>query len=425
MLRYFYTKFFVVCGCVLGIVLPGAFALAQQSPSTPQQAAVLATVNIQNAKIISQQGNVFHISFDLTNRVIPQSGVMFGVMLVSNTAQGQTIADQYIYPDSVILAEHSSVHENIVYTAPASLSGTFDVVLTSKNASGFPFAIDDLGSTTLQASGGVALLANTCYVQVAGENTQYTLMQGVDIAPTENLTLTCEATNNGTSAISVTPTYETHYRTVYGSVVPQTGGSSDPIALKVGETKTLTLALSKATAPQAYDVLVTLGGGSVVSNPIDVHYVIQGDSATIQDLSLDKNYYAAGDTAELSVLWSPSADMFSGSRKYGNATTSLPQGMTVAITMTDVNGVACITPLNQPVPNQPNAHIPLSIIHDCQNPHLSFDLKDSSGNVLAHQDLVLMSTATSFLTKSFLLLVLLGAALAALVLFFRSKKRHA
>lgn len=418
----FFRKSLFVCSLLVSVALP-ALALAQSPTPATQQATVLATVNIQNAKITSQEGNIFHISFDLTNRIIPQTGVMYGVMLVSATAQGQSIADQYIFPGSVDLAEHSSVHKDIVYTAPSSLSGTYHLVLTSKNASGFPFAVDDLGSTTLKASGGLQIQTDSCYIQVAGKDTKYALTQGVDIAPTENLVLTCKATNHGSGALSVTPTYQTHYRTVYGVVVEQTGGTTTSIVFKAGETKAITLTLPKAIKPQAYDVLVTMIGGNISSNPVDIHYVIQGNSATIQNLSLDKNYFASGDTAQLSFLWSPSADMFPGSRAHGNAAPSIPQGMTISVTMVDANNTACIAPLNQSVPAQPNAKVALPLIHDCRNPHLSLDLKDASGTVLAHQELVLSSGTDVSSTKSFLLFVLLGAVLAALVLFFATKRR--
>lgn len=62
--------------------------------------------------------------------------------------------------------------------------------------------------------------------------------------------------------------------------------------------------LPKALEPQAYDVKVALKSSENTSNPIIIHYVLQGISATIQNLSLDKDFYNKGDTATLSFFWS-------------------------------------------------------------------------------------------------------------------------
>jgi len=406
-------------------------AHAQTPPPPPPPAGTgsvaLATVNIQNARVVSQNGNVFRLSFDLTNRVIPQTGVKYAVMLVGKKDGKQFSAASRVYDEAVTLPEHSSVRKDITYTAPTSLQGSFDLVLTSENANGFPFAIAKVATVELTASGGIEILTDTCYLTIQGDKkgTHYFLRQGVDVSPKEALTLHCEAQNRG-GALTATPTYITHYRTTYGEVVPHTGGDTAAVSFAAQEKKTLSLALPKAAEAQAYDVVVTLGE----SNPVDVHYVLQGDSATIQNLSLDKNYYQKGETATLSFLWSPAADTFIGSRRYSTATSattteaavsaiaSSSRGMTAKVTLV-TNNTACAESATYPIGGS-IVKLPLSITTNCKNPHLSLDILDASGKVLAHEELQLTSDRP-----------LLGASLAALLILLLAAvgvfyfKRHA
>ncbi len=55
---------------------------------------VLATVNIQNAKIVSQKDNTFNISFSLSNREGVQSGVKYGIELIKDN---KYVVDEKIF----------------------------------------------------------------------------------------------------------------------------------------------------------------------------------------------------------------------------------------------------------------------------------------------------------------------------------------
>ena len=203
---------------VLGaLFLPGVVSAQsippQQVSTTPSHAVTIATVNIQNAKLVSQEGNTLHIIFDLTNREGIQAGVHYAVDLIATTTKGQFLADEKVYPATLTLAEHSSTHVDITYTAPPSLSGTFTVLLTSRNDSGLPLGLDPIGRVTLAATGGVELVPSSCYLTVAAEkgSPHYTLTQGVDIARDEALHLTCIALNHGSTNVTATPSFATQY----------------------------------------------------------------------------------------------------------------------------------------------------------------------------------------------------------------------
>lgn len=375
-------------------IVPGA------TTATPQQSTtVLATVNIQDAKIVSKDGNAFHISFNLSNRVGIQAGVKYGVQLVSGTKDAQIIADEKVYQETLTLEEHSTVAKEIVYTAPQNLSGAYTLYLVSRNGSSFPLAFAFAGKVILSVTAkGLTINSSSCFLQVEGEkgSPHYTLRQGVDIAQNENLLLVCAATNGTSEALTAVPFFETHYRTLYGEVVPQTGGDTAPISVTAGEKKTFSITLPKASEPQAYDVLTTLNAGSVSSNSIVAHYVIRGASATVQSISLDKNYYQKGGTATLTFVWSPSADAFRGSR----IGTSSPSATFAGISMTDGDGNACIMPVKTTLTRSIKVEVPLLLNRDCSNPLVSISLIDATGNALAKKGLTLVSSSSPSVSQA-------------------------
>src|SRR3989338_7530408 len=77
------------------LLLSGAsFASAQSAQEAPHEGpepVVVATVNIYDAEIVSQQGNIFSLSFDLSNREGAQPAVRYAVQLID---QKQVVADE-------------------------------------------------------------------------------------------------------------------------------------------------------------------------------------------------------------------------------------------------------------------------------------------------------------------------------------------
>ena len=133
--------------------------------------------------------------------------------------------------------------------------------------------------------------------------------------------------------------------------------------------------------PQAYDVKVQLSDKDVVSNSIVAHYVLRGNSATIQTLSLDKDGYSSGEIANINLLWSPSADSFPGSRA-GSGSTLSPVAMTVSVV--NSKGFSCISPISQII-EESSIDLTPKIKRECKNPKVTAELKDDKGNVLSQK----------------------------------------
>ncbi|MFC1756743.1 hypothetical protein ACFLZC_01105 [Patescibacteria group bacterium] len=112
---------------------------------------VIATVNVQNAEILSQEENNFKLAFDITNRVGVQPGIKYMVRLFSSKGG---LFDEKIYDETIDLKEGDSIHKEIDYVAPDSLNGEFKVFIISENSVGLSLGGALAGDVTLNGDGG-------------------------------------------------------------------------------------------------------------------------------------------------------------------------------------------------------------------------------------------------------------------------------
>lgn len=347
---------------------------------------VLADVSLQNAKIISQDKNKLRIAFDIINGGNVQPDALVAVNLYSQDLK--SIYDRKIVTEKLTLGEKGTIHKEIEYNAPDFLSGKYKLFLESKTSKSLPLASVSLGDITLSGSGKyLEIDQKSCYLTVDGENSnkRYTLDQGVDIKPEENLVGHCNVISHFDQAITYQPKFEVQQRGAFGDKVSVNMASTDPENIKAGEKKTVSYSIPKAERPQAYDAVLTLysSDGKVVSSPVAFHYVIHGESATIQNIQLDKVSYAKGDTAKMTFFWTLSADSFYGSRL---GATDL-KNTKLGISIVDQNGQKCIDDFTkdiQPVGLSPliQMEIPLTMKANCSNPEVGVKILGSSGQAL-------------------------------------------
>ncbi len=379
-----------VSKCIVASFLLFSF-LSTTSTLFAAESVTVATVNILNQKIISQEKNTFLISFSLSNREGLQTGVKYGVQLLSS--DGKYIADQKLYDESITLYENSTLNEEITYVAPSQLTGAYNLYLISSNESNFPFGVVSLGKVTLESSSkGFEILPNSCYLKIEGDakNTHYNLLENVDISKDEQLRLTCNTRNNSTDALSLTPVFKTEYSFAQGKLSPEVGGDMMPISFGAQKNESFSIVLPKGTTPQFYNLSVFLTNGIVNSNAIFLRYIIQGVNATIQNVSLSKDYYRANESGSFSLLWSASAGTFARSI---TKATDLP-AVTVSAQMINENGRECIDPISQVLEqdrNNPLTTIPFTIKTTCKNPQLAVTITDKDGNTLDQKDFAFTS----------------------------------
>jgi hypothetical protein len=134
--------------------------LAQEQP---QKAVLVSTVNIQDTKIKEQVNNIFQISFNISNKQGLQSGVKYGVQLVSGD-NNQTVVDEKIYDEVLTVAPNTTINKSIVYSAPENISGNYRLLVIVTNSSGFPFGVTSAGKVTLSASSkAVYISPESCF----------------------------------------------------------------------------------------------------------------------------------------------------------------------------------------------------------------------------------------------------------------------
>lgn len=416
-----FSKVFVLLVSVAALGVLAANVYAENAPQT------IATVNIYNAKVDSQSGNVFNLSFDISNRVGVQPNVKYSVILSTSTSTTKTVFDEYVYDDVLSLGENSSVHKKITYVAPATLSGTYELLISSKNENGFPFALASIGKVTLVAkTQGVQINNDSCYLTIQGEKglPHYTLLQGVDVLSSEVLLANCKVVNNTTSAITIVPKFETKNRNAFGSVAAQEKSSLGSVTLNAKEVKTISLQIPKALSPQAYNAeLVFLDAqNKPISNEVSFHYVIRGISATIQQAVFDKDQYVVGDTAHISLIVSGASDVFTGSRI---ATPTALGKATVEYSITGDAGACSGVVTNDFTLSKMEISAP--VIKDCVNPTLVVNIKNN-GSVLAQKDFAVTTQKSNqemisdFSSQPYILVLFVGLVVIALCVLLLKRR---
>ena len=333
----------------------------------------------------------------------------YSVSLLKNVGKQEVLSDEYIYEDTISLSPNSRIVKNIKYNAPKNLNGEYNLRISVLSEGGVLLGLVSISNIKLEASStSVEFLPDLCYLTVEGEkeDIRYTLYEGIDIAPAENLVFNCNVINPSSKDLTVTPKYETRYYSKYGEIVTTTGGSIEPILFKAGETKKVHLTLPKASKSQVYNVAISLVSGKVVSSPFDVSYMIQGNNAAIESFSLDKNNYKEGQNSNAVLIWKTHM----GNKNSRNLLVS--PSVTLSLSMKNKGGENCIDPITKALDFKTNNGIEkesIKIIKNCDNPKVLISLKDKDGNILDSKDLTFnadeikinqITSSISFLRKN-------------------------
>ena len=353
-------------------------ANAQETKQT--EAVTVATVNIYNAALANQASNgELTIAFELNNREGIQSNIKYAVNLIQQTENKSILMDQKVYDEKITLGQEETKEKKITYTPPYFLNGTYKLMVEARNSDGLILGMADAGDVLLSGSGeSVTIFQDTCYITVEGEDKHYTLTQGVDIKPEENIYLNCQIENNTKADTVVTPNFITYYRTTFGKQLDQQ--VAEPVSLKKGEKTFKKFLIPKQTTSQAYDAVFSLQDES--SNPISekvtAHYVIAGQSASIHNVQFDKSSYEKNEIAKLSFYYSGSANNFPNSR-LGQTEDKL----SVEINITDQKNKACVNTFTQQLGEESFQKLDIKMDNTCQSPKADVTIKDKDGKILA------------------------------------------
>lgn len=372
------VKKLFICSFALFLLSPVSFAYGQVTSSvnteSDQKAIIVADVNIKDAKITSQTDSTIALSFTMTNGAGVQSGVRYAVELLSKQKEGYVTVDRKVYDEALTLLENTKISRDIVYTAPTSVDDVYEMRITSGTVNGIPLAGATLGEVTFKKNGvgGIYISPKSCTLTAAGNQREKktTLIQGAALMNSQTLRLDCSVTNSFTTPITAAPRIETTHRSVFGERVEIAGGDTAPIAFAANETKTISLTLPTADKPQVYSVTIALVTKDGVSNVVSSQYKILGVSASVENATLDADFYKKGATAKLSILWQ---------------STIRTAPLSIESIIKNDKGVACTAPVTTSATLQdldPLEVVALPITRACFNPRIQVIIKDANNTVL-------------------------------------------
>ncbi len=398
---------------------PANDASVATTPKTEK--VILANVNVSNTKIISQKGNNFDISFSLSNGLGVQTGIYYSVLLSEDTHSGQITVDEKVYTESLSLAENSNINREINYTAPGVLDGTYQLLLISKNSSGLSFGGALLGKVKISnTTKGIQIVPGSCVFSVKGEKTKAsTYVQGriISLLPSDDFKVSCDVVNQLDKEIKVSPSFIATEGSSYGKEVAISSVSANSdIALKSLEKKKITLDIPKNITPKTYHSLLSLKSGETNSNAIGFTYVIKGNTASIDFISMDKDYYKKGDTLNLSFLW-----------YYTSSDNSHKGSLLLNTKVINGNGKECASMVNQTLAtdfSKPITEFPISITKTCFNPQVLITLKDDSGNIFDQKSLKMntMSVKQNQNSKLNIVYIFISIVIIASIIYVKRKK---
>jgi uncharacterized protein (UPF0333 family) len=418
---------------------PPAVLSQNQNDSNDSQTKtiVIATTNIYNQKLISQNGNTLKIGFDLSNRENIQPGVKYSVSVLKAGDDSEkwkkTVIDEKVYDEKLSLLPNQNLYREIEYSAPDYLSGNFEVWLNSKNDKGLLLALAKIGDINFSGNGQfIEIQENSCSLAIQGEinDKKYSIYQGVDFSVKEKAFLSCQVKNNFTKDINFTPNFAVYYRDIFGEKITEI--EQVAVSIASGEERVLMLEVPKVEKPQAYDSLLSFSDiqGKTISNRIKIHYVIQGLSATFENFLLDKDYYRKGDIAKLTVLWENSSDSFQNARlrRVEN------DKKTMSIGIFDGEGNICSKSFSAEIGNnQPEPKtFEVAIKSECINPQVKATIKDKDGNTLDEANYSIETKnvqdlgndkMTALVKKFIYVLIVVPIILVVILIFLRRKNK--
>ena len=415
------TKIYLVIGLVILSTFFASNVLAEnEKPESETNRVTLAQVNLQDAKIISQKENTLEISFNLNNREGAQSGVKYGVKLIETVDGKQVTAEEYVYPEVLSLAVNTTTEKIISFTPSFNIKGEYEVVVSARNYSGLPLGTSNLGKITFtEQPKTVEIVSETCSTSIerANKNMVDKNTQTIFVSNGDKIFLNCIIKNHLKEQISVTPQYETYIKTPYGEKIVGLPESKEVISLRPLEEKNFVFAIPRNDLPQAYLVKTSVGNTKLQSNSIQTPYVISGLSATIKNVSLDKNSYKANETAKIAFFWTSSA-------------TNREELTSISLKadIVNKNKRSCIeSPINTQMAGVGFIEIPVTISKSCDDPEVTISLHDALGKTLDQKALIFEANEKTNLfigkTGIIIIIVIIILALIGLAFYLKNLKK--
>lgn len=362
-------------------------ATTSQATKQPQSKSVLvASVNIYNATNTKINNSTYAISFRIQNNSGIQSNIRYGIQLVRKS--DSLVADTNLANEAITLGENEYKDITMQYILPSFIpNDIYRLVIVAQNQNGLPLGYMPAGFPEKMITVGnnpEGVSIDSCYLTVSSESStdkKYTNLQGVDIKKEEELVAHCSLSNKSlVSSGKLKIQMITHKRDQMGDVLNNTTLDKE-ISMGAKDVEEFDFNVPTVDFPQSYyvDLFLVNSRGEKVSQSYYMRYVVSGPSATIQNFVLDKSNYKKGDTANLKVFWSPSADTFGASRFGGTK-----ESYSINAKINDEKGNLCGS-VNKEIKSTSilgEEVLKINMSRDCANVVAKVEILDSKGNVL-------------------------------------------
>ncbi|OGD68457.1 hypothetical protein A2996_01560 [Candidatus Campbellbacteria bacterium RIFCSPLOWO2_01_FULL_34_15] len=372
----FFSSVFVTNAEELPVEIPD-FVLDQMIESgidvSSGQFVVLADISLYDGKILRQDKNDFGLSFNIVNHGDVQPQIKYVVELVDKN--GFPVHKQY-YEDVFSLNTGEDIVKEIKYTAPSNLKGEFEIIVSSGNEKGLDYGFVSFGIVNIDGDGGLLINPFSCKLKIGEE--LFAVNQGIDIdRSTESPVMECDIVNSSQNKISFIPVINIRERSSFGQSVEEK--KFPEVELLAGETKTLEFDVPLPEKPQAYDGDLILQNklGNNLSNMIPLHFVIRGESATVQNVSLDKDSYKEDEKINITFVLSGSAQNFLDARVRDQQQQELFAFVSITTGVFDRLCGEKEIKADSGVLN-----MEIVSLRDCKNPVIKAQVKNAEGNVL-------------------------------------------
>ncbi len=345
---------------------------------------IIADTNIKHNTISKKGKNSFIVEFDIVNEWNKtQPGVKYALELYTLDKEGRYLVDKVIGKDVDSLISGESIHKVVQYNIPQSLPvGQYNLNIVLSSKKGLLLSIANAGIIEKSEQTGVYINPKTCYLKIGDK--KFALMQGVDVAQREQLELVCEkVTNFNAQSIKIPVYITTNKRTFFGGQVSRMKVAEENFV--ANETKQVVYVVRKENKPQAYEAkLLFENNETEISNAIFFRYIVQGDSATIQNVSTDKSYYKKDDIAQVSFMVSGMASAYPGARDKNMVKYLInANNLLLSVQIIDVNNQVCSAKQSKEFEGMGEAiRLSMPITKNCQDPTVIAEIKNKKGVVL-------------------------------------------
>ncbi|MFZ5391985.1 MAG: CUB domain-containing protein [Patescibacteria group bacterium] len=428
------NKVFFGLAILIGILLPTIEVRAQVAgediPREQIQTKIiqLADVEIVDPKILKQKDNVVTLSWQLTNGDNVQPDVNYGVKLVKYIGTDKFLVDEYHYDHVLNMVAEEKIDLEAEYKAPAYLQGKYEIWINAFNSNSMTFGLARAGDIELNGNGKyVEIETQSCFLTLEGDENQtsYQPLQGLTVDSQEKLLAHCPTKNLLGKEAKIIGKIQLFYRSLAGEEIAS-DTKDDMLTLKIDEEREYVQLLPKPldAKPQAYEAVLKFFDeqGQPVSNMVVFHFVLTGPSATIQNVTLDKDGYKKGDIAQVTAYWTGAADDYLNSRLKEGGTLNELQ---MILELKNAEGQSCTEIKKEvwPINTDKQKVISLPIDRECTRPNVILSLADSdSGKILDEKKYDIVTRQDNNRNNLILILTILLIIVGLiLVIWFRKR----